>query len=92
MCQSTRTTVPAHTPALITGVGACALLHSSAASFVAISSQALVLSGQQAWAEQLRQRGRQRVDAVYGVLCALLALCDALLTAEGGNSTLQVSP
>ena len=27
--------------------------------------------------------------AAYGVLCALLALCDALLTLEGGNSTLQ---
>ena len=30
------------------------------------------------------------VYAVYGMLCALLALCDALLTVEGGNSTLQV--
>ena len=30
------------------------------------------------------------VYVASGVLCALLALCDALLTVEGGNSSLQV--
>ena len=52
VCQPTRQTiVTAQIPTLITGIGACALLHCSAASLATISTQDPVASSRHAWAE-----------------------------------------
>ena len=101
VCQLTQTTVPAQTSTLITRVGAVALLQCSAASLVArsryrTSSRAADGLGRSSCGSAGGSGRRRRVRSerestvvyvAYGVLCALLALLDALLTVEGGNST-----
>ena len=86
-------------PALAQVLSRRAQLSSSSRSLRETSSRAATSRGQSGCGSaggsgrRRRERGERKcmtVHVVCGVLCALLALCDALLTVEGGNSTLQV--